>query len=100
MKFENSIENNRSKQILYSVLFGLVFFSSYLILGYIAERIIVGIVSGLINGLVIFWLNYVIPVDKFWTPLETKREKINNYIWWSSVLFFTYLTYGIISFLL
>lgn len=100
MTFENLIENNRSKQLLYSAIFGLVFFSFYFIFGYIVERIIVGIVSGLINGLVIFLLNYAIPVDKFWTSLLTKREKIDNYIWWFSVLIFTYLTYGVVSFLL
>lgn len=100
MKLENLIENNQSRQLLYSVIFGLVFFIFYFVLGYIAGRITVGIVSGLINSLVIFWFNYTIPVDKFWTPLLTKREKIDNYIWWLSIIIFTYLTYGVISFLL
>jgi len=79
MKSEKSKVNNRLKQLLYCSLFGVVFFSWYFVLGYSADWIIVGIVSGLINGTIIFLLNYSIPVDQFWTPLEAKREKIDNY---------------------
>ncbi|MHA2097097.1 MAG: hypothetical protein ACW99A_00315 [Candidatus Kariarchaeaceae archaeon] len=97
MEVNTSPTNKQSKQLLYSIFYGIVFFFLYFVLGYVSKRTIAGIVSGLVNGSLIFILNYIIPVDKFWTPLETKREKTDNYIWWTSVLIFTYIIYGIIS---
>lgn len=94
-----NLKSDEFKQLVYSLFYGLTFFFLYLTLGYLAGRLAVGITSGLINGSLIFLLNSNIPTSKFWDPLETKREKLNNYVWWISVCIFSYLIYGTFTFI-
>ena len=92
-------KSDTNKQLIYSLSYGLVFSVFYLILGNTAGRLTVGIASGLINGTLVFILNNTIFPSKFWDPLETRREKLDNYLWWIGVCIFTYITYGIITYI-
>lgn len=95
-----SPEKNDAKQTQLSLFYGIVFFVLYLSIGFSFDHYYVGVISGIINGTFIFYLNYALPPKKFWSVLKTRRERWDNFVIWAAVFIFTLIIYGLILFIL
>lgn len=97
MKIENNSPNtNRQTQL--SLVYGIVFLVLYLSISISYDHMLVGIISGIINGTFIFYLNYSLPSERFWGKLKTRKERWDNFVVWFAVFMFTVIIYGLTLF--
>ncbi len=88
-----------TKQTQLSLVYGIVFLILYFSIGISYDHMLVGIISGTINGIFIFYLNYSLPSERFWGVLKTRKERWDNFVIWISVFIFTLIIYGLTLFI-